>query len=71
MKELGEVNHFLEVEINHTLDGLFQCQEKYARDLLLKYEMIGSKHRALPIDIDSKFSKLEGKDLEDYVQTDS
>lgn len=30
MKELGELKHFLGLEIEQTKEGLFLCQQKYA-----------------------------------------
>ena len=34
MKELGELKHYLGLEANHTKEGLFLCQQKYAKGLL-------------------------------------
>ncbi len=36
MKELGELKHFLGLEIDQVKEGLFLCQQKYTRDLLQK-----------------------------------
>ncbi|XP_020533800.1 uncharacterized mitochondrial protein AtMg00810-like [Jatropha curcas] len=65
MKELGELNHFLRLEVECTKDGVFLCQQKYAKDLLQKYGMLNCKSLALPIEINTKLSISEGKDLED------
>ena len=51
MKELEELNHFLGLEVERTKEGLFLCQEKYARDLLQKYGMFDYKPLALPIEM--------------------
>ena len=40
MKELGEMNYFFGLEVEHIKEGMFLCQEKYARILLQKYEML-------------------------------
>ena len=67
MKELGELNHFLGLEVERTKEGLFLCQEKYARDLLQKYGMFDCKPLTLLIEMNSKLSIKEGKDLEDSI----
>ena len=53
--------------MEHTKEGLFLCQEKYARNLLQKYGMLDCKPLALPIEVNSKLSITEGKDLEDSM----
>ena len=67
MKELGELNYFFGLEVEHTKEGMFLCQEKYARSLLQKYGMFDCKPLALPIEMNSKLSITEGKDLEDSL----
>ncbi|RVW95735.1 Retrovirus-related Pol polyprotein from transposon TNT 1-94 [Vitis vinifera] len=34
MKELGQLKHFLGLEVDRTNEGIFLCQQKYAKDLL-------------------------------------
>ena len=67
MKELGELNHFLGLKVEHTKEGLFLCQEKYAINLLQKYGMLDCKPLVLPIEVNSKLSISEGKDLKDSM----
>ena len=43
MKDLGELKHFLGLEVDRTKIGLFLCQHKYAQDLLEKYGTIECK----------------------------
>lgn len=43
MKELGDLKHFLELEIERTNDKIFLCQQKYAQDLLEKYGLLDCK----------------------------
>ncbi|CAM8915542.1 unnamed protein product [Rhodiola kirilowii] len=43
MKKLGELKHFVGLEMETTKEGIFLCQEKYAKDLLTKYGMTESK----------------------------
>ena len=63
-EELGELNHFLGLEVECIKEGLFLCQEKYARNLLQKYGMFDCKPFALSIEVNSKLSITEGKNLE-------
>ena len=65
MKELGELKHFLELEVDHTKEGLFLCQQKYAKDLLQKFEMLDCKPISMPMEVNAKLCAHEGKDLED------
>ena len=37
MKRLDKLKHFLGLEVKETEDGLFLCQQKYARELLQKF----------------------------------
>ena len=32
MKELGQLNHFLGLEVDRTQEGIFFCQQKYAKE---------------------------------------
>ncbi|KAK3018980.1 hypothetical protein RJ639_003399 [Escallonia herrerae] len=65
MKELGELNHFLGLKVDYTREGLFICQQKYARDLLQKFGMLECKSILTPMEPNVKLCAVEGKDLED------
>ncbi|KAK6142115.1 hypothetical protein DH2020_006983 [Rehmannia glutinosa] len=65
MKELGQLKHFLGLEIDRTQEGIFLCQQKYSKDLLKKFGMIGCKPISTPMEPNSKMCAHEGKDLED------
>lgn len=65
MKELGELNHFLGLEVERAKDGLFLCQQKYAQDLLDKYGMLDCKPISTPMEVNIKLCATEGKDLDD------
>ncbi|KAK6145332.1 hypothetical protein DH2020_022152 [Rehmannia glutinosa] len=65
MKELGQLKHFLGLEIDRTQDGIFLCQQKCSRDLLKKFGMIECKPISTPMEPNSKMCAHEGKDLED------
>ncbi|XP_048491166.1 uncharacterized mitochondrial protein AtMg00810-like [Beta vulgaris subsp. vulgaris] len=67
MKELGELKHFLGLEVERTKDGIFLCQQKYARDLLEKYGMLDCKPMSTPMEVNARLCSVEGKDLEDVT----
>ncbi|KAL5769820.1 hypothetical protein ACOSP7_013974 [Xanthoceras sorbifolium] len=65
MKELGQLKHFLGLEVDQTLEGIFLCQQKYAKDLLKKFGMLECKPISTPMEPNAKMCAHEGKDLED------
>ncbi|KAL4355035.1 hypothetical protein GQ457_06G000650 [Hibiscus cannabinus] len=65
MKELEELKHFLGLEVEHMKEGIFMGQQKYAKDLLQRYEMLDCKPISTPMDPNIKLQAEEGKDLED------
>ncbi|XP_062103182.1 uncharacterized mitochondrial protein AtMg00810-like [Humulus lupulus] len=65
MKELGELKHFLGLEIDRTKEGLFLCQQKYARDLLQRFGMLECKPISTPMETNAKLCAHEGHDLQD------
>nr|XP_048330750.1 uncharacterized mitochondrial protein AtMg00810-like [Ziziphus jujuba var. spinosa] len=65
MKELGELKHFLGLEVDRTEKGLFLGQQKYAKNLLQKFGMLDCKPISTPMEVNAKLSAYEGKDSED------
>ncbi|KAH9726925.1 hypothetical protein KPL70_008466 [Citrus sinensis] len=65
MKELGQLKHFLGLEVDQTKEGIFLCQQKYAKDLLKKFGMLECKPISTPMEPNAKMCAHEGKDLED------
>jgi len=65
MKELGQLKHFLGLEIDYTDEGLVLHQKRYSRDLLKKFGMFNCKPISTPIEANAIVCALEGKDLED------
>lgn len=49
LKDLGDLNHFLGVEVVHTATGLFLSQAKHISDLLSKHNMDGAKYNVTPM----------------------
>ena len=54
MKDLGPLYYFLGIEVNHSPDGLFLCQCKYAKELLLRANMQGCKIISTPMAFKSR-----------------
>ncbi|KAE8671632.1 hypothetical protein F3Y22_tig00111941pilonHSYRG00018 [Hibiscus syriacus] len=65
MKELGQLKHFLGLEVDRTQEGIFLCQQKYAKDLLKRFGMLECKSTSTPMEPNIKMCAHEGKDLED------
>ncbi|KAE8669328.1 tir-nbs resistance protein [Hibiscus syriacus] len=65
MKELGQLKHFLDLEVDRTHEGIFLCQQKYAKDLLKRFGMLECKSTSTPMEPNIKMCAHEGKDLED------
>jgi hypothetical protein len=65
MKELGQLKHFLGLEVDYTHEGLILHQKKYCRELLTKFGMSNCKPVSTSMELNAKVCALEGKDLED------
>ncbi|KAE8723067.1 PLAC8 family protein [Hibiscus syriacus] len=65
MKELGQLKHFLGLEVDRTHEGIFLCQQKYAKDLLKRFGMLECKSTSTPMEPNIKMCAHEGKVLED------
>ncbi|KAJ9707429.1 hypothetical protein PVL29_002449 [Vitis rotundifolia] len=67
MKELGQLKHFLGLEVDRTHEGIFLYQQKYAKDLLKKFRMLEYKPISTPMEPNAKMCEHEGKDLKDAI----
>jgi Reverse transcriptase (RNA-dependent DNA polymerase) len=67
MKELGELKHFLGLEVEKIQEAMFLCQYKYAKDLLEIYDMIECKPLTTPMEPNAKLRAGEGKNLDDTM----
>ncbi|KAL5573132.1 hypothetical protein UlMin_022729 [Ulmus minor] len=65
MKELGQLKHFLGLKVDRTQEGIFLCQQKYAKDLMKRFGMLECKPISTPMKPNTKMCAHEGKDLED------
>ncbi|KAE8728709.1 hypothetical protein F3Y22_tig00004111pilonHSYRG00116 [Hibiscus syriacus] len=61
MKELGQLKHFLGLEVDRTHEGIFLCQQKYAKDLLKRFGMLECKSTSTPMEPNIKMCAHEGK----------
>ena len=57
---MGELNHFLGLQIKQLKDDIFTNQSKYINDMLKKYGMEGAKPAATPMSTTTKLTKDEG-----------
>ena len=56
MKDLGELHHFLGMQVQRTASGLFLSQHQYMLDILERAGMADCKPCATPVDINPKLS---------------
>jgi hypothetical protein len=63
LKDLGDLNYFLGIEVIRKRDGLLLKQEKYASDLLTKVGMSNCKPVANPLSSSDNLSLHEGTPL--------
>ncbi|KAH9786678.1 retrovirus-related pol polyprotein from transposon RE1 [Citrus sinensis] len=60
LKDLGEFNYFLGIEVTPSLDGLHLSQTKYIGDILQKAHMLDSKGYNTPMSTTEKLRKENG-----------
>ena len=70
LKDLGDLNFFLGIEVKRNKDGIVLSQEKYANDLLKRVGMQDCKPSLTPLSSSEKLSLHEGELLsqEDSTQ---
>jgi histone deacetylase 1/2 len=60
LKDLGELNYFLGIEVRKDKEGIVLAQEKYAREILARVGMLKCKPSVTPLSTSEKLSKYEG-----------
>lgn len=65
MKNLGELSHFLGLEVEKGSDGIFVSQKHYASKLVERFGLKESKSCSTPMDSNMRLRKGDGKALED------
>jgi hypothetical protein len=67
MKELGDLKHFLRLEVEHTKEGIFLDQQKYTKYIVERYGMLDCKPISTPMDPNVKFKVDDDKNLENMT----
>jgi hypothetical protein len=68
MTDLGLMSYFLGMEVKQSDDGIFICQQKYAKEILKKFHMESCKSTSTPMNLKEKFSKNDGTNKADEGQ---
>jgi len=55
-KDLGQLHHFLGMEVQHHGDGMFLSQRQYMLDILARAGMAKCKPCSIPVDCNPKLS---------------
>ena len=56
MSMVGELNYFLGLQVKQRKDGIFISQEKYAKNLIKKFDLDSKKHASTPMSSLAKLS---------------
>ena len=67
MKEIGELKHFLSLEVDRIDEGLFLFQQKYTIDMLQKFSMLEWKQVSTTMETNAMICAREGKELNDEM----
>ncbi|KAK1415156.1 hypothetical protein QVD17_30928 [Tagetes erecta] len=65
MKDLGNLNHFLGIKVDHEQKGLFLSQSSFAESILKRANMLNCKPVSTPVEIGSKLSASSGAPVVD------
>jgi len=65
MKDLGLLSYFLGLEVTSNSKGYFLSQAKYTSDLLSRVGQIYNKVASTPLEVNVKFSPIDGIPLTD------
>lgn len=60
MSDLGKMKHFFRIKVKQSLDEIFICQRRYAREMLARFSMVVSNAVKTPIVLGIKLHKNEG-----------
>ncbi|KAK1668266.1 hypothetical protein QYE76_056425 [Lolium multiflorum] len=64
MTDLGDIHHFLGINVHRNTRGLFLCQQQYALEVLDRAGMLNCHPISTPVDTTSKISITTGKPFE-------
>ena len=57
MSMVGELNYFLGLQVKQREDGIFISQEKYAKNLVKRFDLDSKKHTSTPMSSSAKLSR--------------
>uniref|UniRef100_A0A8R7K303 Reverse transcriptase Ty1/copia-type domain-containing protein n=1 Tax=Triticum urartu TaxID=4572 RepID=A0A8R7K303_TRIUA len=60
MSDLGDIHHFLGINVHRSTTGLFLSQEQYTLEILDRAQMLNCKPISTPVDTSSKISGADG-----------
>jgi hypothetical protein len=64
MSDLGDIHHFLGINVHRTREGLLLSQQQYALEILDRAKMLNCNPISTPIDTQSKLSATDGDPCE-------
>jgi hypothetical protein len=65
MSDLGDIHHFLGINVHRTTEGLFLSQQQYALEILERANMLNCHSISTPIDTQAKLSSTHGRPCHD------
>ncbi|XP_062080773.1 uncharacterized mitochondrial protein AtMg00810-like [Humulus lupulus] len=65
LKDLGDINYFLGIQVTHTSAGFHLCQRKYVQDLLCRTKMQEAKSQGTPMNAGLKLSTYGSDSVSD------
>ncbi|KAH9750688.1 hypothetical protein KPL71_013969 [Citrus sinensis] len=65
MTDLGKMTFFLGIQVHQKENEIFLCQQKYAKEVLKKFNMEECKPTATPMNQKEKFCKEDGAEMVD------
>lgn len=65
IKDLGQLQYFLGIEVLRSDEGILLCQNKYAMDMLKEAGLLEAKHAKIPPETSVKLEPNEGEPLKD------
>ncbi|KAH7436984.1 hypothetical protein KP509_05G049600 [Ceratopteris richardii] len=71
ISDLGNLSYFLGMEIIYIQHGVYVTQERYLKNLLIKFDMENCKSSTTPLEVNHKLSRYGGEDFKDMKKYQS
>lgn len=68
LKDLGDINYFLGIEVTRTSNGLHLMQRKYTIDLLTKTNMLGAMSVSTPLPASPRLTLHSGTPIDNVAE---